>query len=157
MNQEAGVGPLDRSVGYVMKQTAMALRTGMEAVLRPLGLSVAQYACLELLGQHPRLSNAELARGAFVSRQSMNLVLRGLAKRDLLVRPATAPHGRVRPAALTDAGRRLLEVASHAVADVEQQMLSPLSDTQQRRLLNDLAACCAALSGAAPSTPAPHG
>jgi hypothetical protein len=41
------------------------------------GLTVPQYACLELLDQHSGLSNAELARGAFVTRQSMQRDLRG--------------------------------------------------------------------------------
>lgn len=146
MSQEDGVGPLDEVVGYVLKQAATALRGAMETALRPLELTVAQYACLELLGQHPGLSNAELARGAFVTRQSMNLVLRGLAGRGLVTRPATAPHGRVRPTELTGAGRRQLDAASRAVRAVEQQMLSPLTDDQQRRLRADLAACTAALT-----------
>jgi len=150
MGQEVGVGPLDEVVGYVLKQAASALRTGMEAALRPLELSVAQYACLELLGQRPGLSNAELARGAFVTRQSMNLVLRGLADRGLVTRFPTGPHGRVRPTDLTDTGRRRLSAASSAVRGVEQQMLSPLTDSQQRRLRADLAACTAALSAVTP-------
>ena len=40
-------------------------------------LTVPQYASLELLGRSPGQSSAELARGAFVTRQSMNLALRG--------------------------------------------------------------------------------
>src|SRR4028118_1939771 len=97
MSQEETVGPVEGSVGYVLKQAASALRTAMDAALRPLELTVPQYACLELLGQRPGLSNAELARGAFVTRQSMHGVLRGLQDRGLLTRPASAPHGRARP------------------------------------------------------------
>ncbi|MDN5861556.1 MAG: MarR family transcriptional regulator, partial [Pseudonocardia sp.] len=72
MSQGEGVGDLELVVGYVLKQAATALRAGMDAVLRPLALTVPQYACLELLGRHPGLSSSELARGAFVSRQAMN-------------------------------------------------------------------------------------
>lgn len=43
----------------------------MEEVLRPLGMSITHYACLELLSQRPGLSNSEPARGAFVTRQTM--------------------------------------------------------------------------------------
>lgn len=145
MSQGQMVGSLDQVVGYVLKQAAAALRTAMDAELRPLGLTVPQYACLELLGQRPGLSNAELARGAFVTRQSMNGVLRGLQDRRLITRPATAPQGRALPTQLTPAGRELLRTASATVHAIEQQMLSHLSPEAQRRLRDDLASCVAAL------------
>ncbi|KAB2350086.1 MarR family winged helix-turn-helix transcriptional regulator [Actinomadura rudentiformis] len=139
MEQEETVGDLDQSVGYVLKQVQASLHTGMDEVLRPLGLTVAQYACLELLGQHPGLSNSELARRAFVTRQSMNLVLRRLQERGLLTRPDHAAHGRALPTELTRAGEATLRKASVAVRAVEQQLFSPLSPAQQRRLRDDLA------------------
>lgn len=143
MGQEETVGDLDQSVGYVLKQVQASLHTAMDGVLRPLGLSVAQYACLELLGQHPGLSNSELARRAFVTRQSMNLVVRRLQERGLLTRPDHAAHGRALPTELTQAGQATLRKASVAVRAVERQLFSPLSPAQQRRLREDLAACVA--------------
>lgn len=145
MSQGESVGNLDEAVGYVLKQAAAALRRAMDAALRPLTLSVPQYACLELLGQRPGLSNAELARGAFVTRQAMNGVLRGLQDRGLVTRPATADRGRARSTELTPAGREHLHAASRAVHGVEQQMLSPLCPARQQRLIEDLAACVSAL------------
>ncbi|PSK95649.1 DNA-binding MarR family transcriptional regulator [Murinocardiopsis flavida] len=141
MKQHETVGAVDKSVGYVIKQVQAALNAAMDGVLRPLGLTVAQYACLELLGQHPGLSNSELARRAFVTRQSMNLVLRRLQERGMLTRPDQPAHGRELPTELTPAGRTTLHQASVAVRAVEQQLFSPLSQTQQRRLHDDLAAC----------------
>jgi DNA-binding MarR family transcriptional regulator len=143
MGQEETVGDLDQSVGYVLKQVQASLHTAMDGVLRPLDLTVAQYACLELLGQHPGLSNSELARRAFVTRQSMNLVLRRLQERGLLTRPEHAAHGRALPTKLTRAGQTKLRKASVAVRTVEQQLFSPLSPAQQRRLRDELAACLA--------------
>jgi len=142
---------LEESVGYVLKRAAAALRGAMDAALRPLELTVPQYACLELLSQRPGLSNAELARGAFVTRQSMNGVLRGLQDRGLVTRPDAAPYGRARPTELTSSGRGQLHAASAAVHTVEQQMLSPLLPTQQRRLHHDLAACVDALTPTSPA------
>lgn len=146
MSQAETVGPLETSVGYVLKQAAAALRAALEAELRPLDLTVPQYACLELLGQRPGLSNAELARGSFVTPQSMNGVLRGLQDRGLLERPALAPHGRARPSALTTDGRARLLAASTAVRGVERRMLAGLTTKGRRRLLDDLSACAEALS-----------
>ncbi len=85
---------LDTSLGYMLKAAASALHSALEAVLRPLGVTITHYACLELLAQRPGLSNSELARGAFVTRQSMNVLLQALEHQGLVVRPAQAPVGR---------------------------------------------------------------
>ncbi len=67
---QAGDGvDLETSLGYLLKEASSALRASMESVLRPLGMTVTHYACLELLAQPPGLANSDLARGAFVTRQ----------------------------------------------------------------------------------------
>jgi DNA-binding MarR family transcriptional regulator len=140
-----GVGDLDFSVGYALKHAATALRAAMDAGLRPLSLSVPQYSCLELLGQRPGLSAAELARGAFVTRQSMHAVLLGLEERGLLARATEAPQGRALPTRLTGAGRDVLTEASRIVASIERRMTEALTTAERQRLRADLAACTAAL------------
>ncbi|MEC5148388.1 MarR family transcriptional regulator [Cryobacterium sp. GrIS_2_6] len=147
MSQEEKVGDLAESVGYLLKQAATALHASMDAVLRPQGLTVSQYSVLELLGHEPEQSNADLARGAFVTRQSMNEVLRGLQERGLVARADVAEHGRARPTRLTPAGHAALAVASSAVARVEKRMLSPLSPAEHAGLLAQLVACRDALTG----------
>lgn len=145
MSQVGSIGPLDQAVGYVLKQTATALRSAMDTVLRPLQFTVPQYSCLEVLDQRPGISSADLARATFVTRQSMNLVLQGLEKRGLLTRAAVADHGKALPAELTRAGRARLRVASRAVRAVEQQMLASLTPDDRHQLLRNLIACAAAL------------
>jgi DNA-binding MarR family transcriptional regulator len=141
MSQQGTLGPVENAVGYVLKQAAVALRSAMDDALRPLHLTVPQYSCLELLGQRPGLSNAELARGVFVTRQSMNLVLRGLEERGLVTRPATAPHGRELPTKLTSTGRDHLDAASTAVLAIQTTMCTGLTAAQQHVLLETLAVC----------------
>ncbi|WP_433801245.1 MarR family winged helix-turn-helix transcriptional regulator [Actinomycetospora sp. CA-084318] len=139
------VGDLRDSVGYALKQAATALRVALDRDLRPLELTVSQYSCLEVLGQRPGLSNSELARATFVTRQTMNEILRGLQARDLLTRPATATSGRSRPVELTAAGRRALESASAVVAAVEERMVTALPADRRARFLADLRHCVQAL------------
>lgn len=122
---------LDTSLGYLLKEASSALRTAMDEVLRPLGMSVTRYSCLELLAQRPGASNSELARGAFVTRQSMNVLLQALEREGQVTRPAEAPVGKVLPTRLTASGRRTLEQASVAVRSVEVRMLSGLSEDEQ--------------------------
>lgn len=147
MSEPETLGPVEHAVGYVLKQAAVALRNAMDAALRPIGLTVPQYACLELLGQRPGLSNAELARGAFVTRQSMNVVLRGLQESGLVTRPDTAPRGRELPTELTGTGRERLRAASAVVREIEQRMCAGLTPARQRALLDDLNVCVRNLAG----------
>lgn len=132
---------LDTSLGYLLKEASSALRVAMEEVLRPLGMTVTHYSCLELLAQRPGLSNSELARGTFVTRQSMNVLLRSLEDDGFVTRPAAAPVGKALPARLTPRGRRSLARASTAVRSVETRMLGGLSEADRaraRRLLRSM-------------------
>lgn len=122
---------LDTSLGYLLKEAASALRSAMEEVLRPLGMTITHYSCLELLAQRPGMSNSELARGAFVTRQSMNVLLQSLEKDGFVARPAVAPAGRTLPATLTPRGRSSLATATAAVRSVEVRMLSGMTDAEQ--------------------------
>ena len=122
---------LPTSLGYLLKEASSALRAAMEEVLRPLGMTVTHYSCLELLAQRPGLSNSDLARGAFVTRQSMNVLLQALERDGFVTRPAQAPVGKVLPTRLTPRGRASLERASAAVRSVEVRMLAGLTETEQ--------------------------
>lgn len=129
---------LETSLGYLLKEASSALRSAMEAVLRPLDMTVTQYSCLELLAQRPGLSNSELARGAFVTRQSMNVLLQALERDGYVTRPAEAPVGKVLPTKLTPLGRRALEKATAAVRSVEVRMLSGMTEEEQAGALTIL-------------------
>jgi DNA-binding MarR family transcriptional regulator len=131
MSQD-GVGvDLETSLGYLLKQAQSALRAAMEEVLRPLGMTVTHYACLELLAQRPGLSNSELARSTFVTRQSMNVLLQNLEREGHVSRPAVAPVGKVLPTRLTPRGRRSLAKATVAVRSVEIRLLAGMTETEQ--------------------------
>ncbi|MFJ3281780.1 MarR family winged helix-turn-helix transcriptional regulator [Streptomyces halstedii] len=131
MSQRGAGIDLDKSLGYLLKEASSALRVAMEEVLRPLGMTVTHYSCLELLAQRPGLSNSELARGAFVTRQSMNVLLQALERDGYVTRPAEAPVGKVLPARLTPRGRRSLAEATVAVRSVEIRMLAGMTEAEQ--------------------------
>jgi len=129
---------LDTSLGYLLKEAASALRAAMEDVLRPLDMTITHYSCLELLAQRPGLTNSELARGTFVTRQSMNVLLQALERDGYVTRPPEAAVGKALPAQLTARGRESLEAASAAVRSVELRMLSGLTDAQRAAALQAL-------------------
>ncbi|KQM29174.1 MULTISPECIES: MarR family winged helix-turn-helix transcriptional regulator [unclassified Frigoribacterium] len=145
MSQAASTIDLETSVGYLLKEASSALRAAMEAELRPLGMTITHYSCLELLAQRPGLSNSELARGAFVTRQSMNVLLQSLERDGLVRRADRAPSGRALPTELTAAGRRQLATASAAVRGVEDAMTRGLDQEARRQVVTALRGFAAAL------------
>ncbi len=151
MSQDGRGVDLGTSVGYLLKQAASALRAEMEAVLRPMGMTITHYACLELLAQRPGSSNSELARGTFVTRQSMNVLLQALERDGSVVRPTAARVGKVLPTELTARGRAALADATVAVRAVEERMLSGMTPAEQTAAADMLRSMVGALQGAAPA------
>jgi DNA-binding MarR family transcriptional regulator len=138
MSQDGAGIDLETSLGYLLKDASSALRAAMEEVLRPLGMTVTHYSCLELLAQRPGLSNSDLARGAFVTRQSMNVLLQALERDGFVTRPAAPPVGKTLPTRLTPRGRQSLAKATAAVRAVELRMLSGLTDSERSAALRIL-------------------
>jgi len=132
-------------LGYQLKHVQAALRARMDEALRPLGLSAPQYLCLELLSRAPGASTSDLAREAFVTRQTMSTLLRTLVDRGLAQRAAQASSGRALPVQLTPEGRSLLKEASKVTEEIERVMVAPLSETQLRTVREAISACIAAL------------
>ena len=148
---------LSTSIGYVVKQASSALHAAMEAALRPLGLQITQYSCLELLQHRTGMSNSDLARGAFVTRQSMNVVLRTLERDGLVTRAESAVVGRVLPTELTELGRTRLALASAAVRAVEEAAQSDLDESEVEQLQRLLVRYRGGLEQHARSAPATAG
>jgi DNA-binding MarR family transcriptional regulator len=132
----------DQPLGYLLHRLTTALRTDVTAtVLEPLGLPFPQYICMRILSLRPGSSNAELARDVMVSPQAMNMVVRGLQDRGLVMRPATVPAGRSLPAELTQEGKALLKRTEVGIRAAEDRVLAPLNERDQRdlrRILADL-------------------
>ena len=131
----------NQRIGYRLKEVQSLLRSRMEEALRPIGITVAQYVCLEILKSTPGASNAELARQAFVTRQTMNTLLRGLQERGLIERATHATKGRALPTMLTPQGEQMLAQATGRIREIEQRMVGGFSDTQRQELWDLLTAC----------------
>lgn len=129
-------------LGYLLTRVATALRTEVTAaVLDPIDLSFPQYVCMRILSHSPGRSNAELARDVNVSPQAMNIVVRSLQERGLVVRPASVSSGRSLPAELSRDGTALLASIDAGVREAEAKVLAPLDRNDQhhlRRLLANL-------------------
>ncbi|MDV4158512.1 MarR family winged helix-turn-helix transcriptional regulator [Rhizobium brockwellii] len=114
--------PIDdtyRTLGYALKRAQQALRGHLDTELRNIGLTTPQYSVLAGLEFSAGLSNAELARRAFVTPQTMQAIIVTLERAGLIQRMAHPVHGRVRTTELTPAGRSALRAAHEIVANAE--------------------------------------
>ena len=91
-----GQSETERAVGYLVKRVQQSLRRRCDAALRPTGLSMAQYAAMRALADHPEASASELARLCFVTRQSLQELLAGLRAAGFVKDADRPPRGRAR-------------------------------------------------------------
>jgi DNA-binding MarR family transcriptional regulator len=119
---------------YLVGRVDRVVRRSIDEVVRARGLSVNQYTTLSVLARRSGLSNAQLARRALVSPQSMNEVLLTLEQRGLVSRRAHPDHGRILQARLTPKGRRVLAACDAEVNDVEARMVKDLTSEEQAAL-----------------------
>jgi DNA-binding MarR family transcriptional regulator len=139
---------IERGAGYLVKRVQQELRRRCDAALKPTGLSMAQYALLRALHDHPDASAADLARLCFVTRQSLRDVLSGLRAADL-VGPSAAPtRGRARALQLTPDGLQCLKSSHAAVEGVEADMLQGISPAARGELATLLTRCAENLEAA---------
>ncbi len=130
----------DQPLGYLLYRVANALRNEVTTdVLEPMGLAFPQYICMRILSKFPGRSNAELARDTNVTPQAMNMVLRGLEQRGLVIRPASVPSGRSLPAQLTREGAELLNRTDAGVRAAERRLMTSFSSKQRREFKRMLA------------------
>jgi len=133
-------------IGYNLKITQHRLRQRLDAELARLGITAPQNAVLLAVAGHPRISNAELARAAFVTPQTMQGILVNLERVGLIKRSPHPEHGRLIMTELTEAGRKVVAEGAKAADVVERRMLSTLSTEEAQLLCRLLKSCAAALS-----------
>jgi DNA-binding MarR family transcriptional regulator len=147
--------PNDRKVAeptllYLMKQVELAVRSRLDELLRPAGLTALQYTALTVLERHPDLTSAALARNSFVTAQTMADMITTLQERGLVERHRDPDDRRRLVLALTSTGRRLLGRYRGKVAALEAEMLSGLTERQATELRRSLLSCRSALGNRPP-------
>src|SRR5271169_2883545 len=88
--------------GYLVKRAQSVIHLALEEIVSKQGLGIPHYVVLTLLAETPGLPNAELARKAFVTPQSMNEVLKQLEASGLVERHQSPSNARILCAHLTD-------------------------------------------------------
>ena len=132
---------------YLVKQVELAIRSHLDDLFRPVGLTAQQYTALTVLERHPDLSSAQLARNSFVTAQSMADMITALEGRGLIERHRDQVDRRRLVVALTADGWELLDRYRDQVSALEARMLAGLTKAEISRLRRSLNACHANLAG----------
>ena len=145
-----GPGGAQPMLMYLVKQVELAIRSRLDDLLRPGGLTALQFTALTVLERHPDLSSAQLARNSFVTAQSMADMITILEGRGLIERHRDQADRRRLVVALTKGGREILDRYRDEVTALEAQMLAGLTVTKISALRDALHACHANLGGHTP-------
>ena len=117
---------------YLLRQAAAASRLTLERALAGLGVTPPQFVVLTMLKAYPGLSGAELARVAFLTPQTVGVIIRNL-ERDGAIRKKPHPvHGRVLQWTLTRRGFTLLEKCRRHAMVLERRLAAGLTGKEQR-------------------------
>jgi DNA-binding MarR family transcriptional regulator len=125
--EDAAATRTEPRISYVVARLERAVRAAIAERVAPYGLTTLQYTTLSVLHRHGEpLSNAQLARRAYMTPQSMSEVIDALERNGLIKRNPHPNHRRKLPAMLTAEGRRVLAACEVAAQELEDVMLADL-------------------------------
>lgn len=119
-------GRLQRAAGLAASR--------VEAAVHPHGLSASQFGVLDTIAARGAVHQQELAEALGRSKAQMTAIIDALESRTLVRRERHATDRRFITVHLTDAGTRLLEVATPARTAAIVELMSDLTGEQRARL-----------------------
>ncbi|MFE0254120.1 MarR family winged helix-turn-helix transcriptional regulator [Streptomyces sp. NPDC059010] len=134
------------SLLYMVKQVELVVRSHLDELVKPSGITALQYTALTVLQRHDGLSAAQLARDSFVTAQSIADLVRSLETRGLVRRERNPRNRRELLILLTGTGRELLDRHEGAVRELEERMVRDLTAHQTEQFRQALSRAWHALS-----------
>ncbi|MER6183648.1 MarR family transcriptional regulator [Streptomyces sp. NPDC001652] len=134
------------SLLYMVKQVELVVRSHLDELVKPSGITALQYTALTVLERHDGLSAAQLARDSFVTAQSIADLVRSLENRGLVRRERNPRNRRELLILLTDTGRELLARHEEPVRELEERMVRDLTTHQTEQFRQALTRAWHALS-----------
>ena len=134
------------SLLYAVKQVELAVRSHLDELLRPAGVTVNQYTALTVIQRGQAVTSAELARNSFVTNQSTADLVNSLERQALIKRSRDPDDRRRVLISLSRQGMAVVTEHSERVQALEQRMVASLTTPQVRALRRALNACRVALT-----------
>lgn len=103
-------------LGAVAKRFTYAVRAANDAVLRPFGLGLTQWALLQLLAANGPTLQRDIGRALEIERATLSGIVASLVRKGLVVQTTGEADQRQRTLALTEAGAALWRTLPDPVA-----------------------------------------
>jgi len=142
---EAKRGP-QGYLGYLLRQAGTAFRGATDRALVELGVTTPQFSVLTMVVAYPGLSGADLARLTALTPQTINVIVRNLARDGAIAKTAHATHGRILRLHATAKGEALLKRCRSRVHEVEKEVAALLGKDEERAVRRWLSAVAEKLS-----------
>jgi DNA-binding MarR family transcriptional regulator len=133
------IGEIQNIVGFHIRLAHGAVYRHFTETFVDLGLTQKQVSVLWLIGDHPDISQTDLAHRMRMDRATTMAIVNRLQARKFLVRGKSASDGRKQTLNLTGAGREILKTAKDAIAEHERWLKSRFTDNEIELLMEMLA------------------
>lgn len=121
-------------IGYLLRQAAGAYRHRVELALADLDVTPPQFSVLTMLAAYPGHSNADLARLALLTPQTVSVIIANLERAGSIVRRPHAIHGRIQHLDLSESGRALLATCRARVHAIEHELIDDLAPDEEQTI-----------------------
>ena len=135
-------------IGYLLRQAGNAYHSHLARAFVDLGITPPQFSVMTMIAAYPGLSNADIARLALLTPQTVSVIIGNLVKAGIVARRPHAVHGRIRHLELTAKGQALLATAKTRVQAVDDGIMAGVAPRSEHMLRKWLAGVAAKLSAA---------
>lgn len=125
---------LEERIGTHVKRLDQLIVAAKTEALRPLGVTVPQYAVLFAISHLQPTSGAQLARAVLTTPQTMSTILTNLAAKGLIVRDVSAIHQKLLEVRLTPAGEELVLRCDEMAIMIERRLRAAIGEERFRTL-----------------------
>jgi DNA-binding MarR family transcriptional regulator len=121
-------------LGYLLRQAAGGFRLNLERALADFDVTSPQFVVMTMIAAYPGASNADLARLALLTPQTLSTIIANLLRAAIVSRHPHAVHGRIQQLQLTESGAKLLAKCRARVAHLEAQLQADLTSDEEQIL-----------------------
>ncbi|MCP1118574.1 MarR family winged helix-turn-helix transcriptional regulator [Robbsia andropogonis] len=120
----------DGYLGYLLRQAAGAYRNRMDRGLVDLDITPPQFAVMTMVNSYPGISNADIARLALLTPQTVSVIVMNLERGGIVRRLPHDVHGRILQIELSKRGKALLQRCRERVLALEHQLSDSISTAE---------------------------
>ncbi|EZQ10650.1 MarR family winged helix-turn-helix transcriptional regulator [Acinetobacter sp. Ver3] len=123
-------------LGFLLRKTSHVYRLKMERVLAEYSITPPQFTILKIILTYPGFTNAEIARFASLTPQTVNLMISKLEKQNILYKTSHSTNKKIQLIEISDLGKKLMEDCGDAIDLLEDSLVDGFSESEIRIVRN---------------------